>query len=218
MSESPVLYLTFDDGPDPEWTPRVLDLLEEAGMRATFFAIGEQALRSASLMRRIVAAGHEVGNHTFSHRHPWMMSAKHARTQVSDGARALSDVLGQAPRYYRPPHGRSRPCMSDEARAQGEQIVMWTLSAIDWGWLGTAPRIARRLERVHRRRHRVDARRTQSSQPSRSAVAGAARFPGVAEQPLDRFLGGAHALSAQGIAWHTYIYARCGGAGRPGAI
>jgi peptidoglycan-N-acetylglucosamine deacetylase len=149
MRDSPVIYLTFDDGPDPQWTPRVLDAFEQAGMHATFFVIGKQALRFPMLLRRIVAAGHEVGNHTFSHRHPWSMNADVARKQVRDGARALSDVLGQAPLYFRPPHGRNRACMNEEAEAQGERIVMWDLSAIDWGMLGTAERIAKRLSQAH---------------------------------------------------------------------
>ena len=75
MSEQQV-YLTFDDGPDPRWTPQVLELLAQARMHATFFAIGECAQREPELMRRVVAGGHAVGNHTFSHRHPWLMSSR----------------------------------------------------------------------------------------------------------------------------------------------
>jgi peptidoglycan-N-acetylglucosamine deacetylase len=142
------IYLTFDDGPDSDWTPAILDLLAEAGMQATFFAIGQQAQLAPDLVRRIAAAGHAIGNHTYSHRHPWLMGERAARGEVSDGAKALSDMLGHAPRLYRPPHGRHRACMSDEARQQGEHIVMWNLSAIDWGWLGTAERIERRLANV----------------------------------------------------------------------
>jgi peptidoglycan/xylan/chitin deacetylase (PgdA/CDA1 family) len=142
------VYLTFDDGPDPRWTPQILELLAQARMQATFFAIGKCAQREPALMRRIAAAGHAVGNHTFSHRHPWLMSSRSARAQVRDGAKALSDAIGSAPALYRPPHGRARPCMTDEARLQGERVVMWHRSAIDWGWLGTAQRIATRLARV----------------------------------------------------------------------
>jgi peptidoglycan/xylan/chitin deacetylase (PgdA/CDA1 family) len=147
VSEQPI-YLTFDDGPDPRWTPQILDLLAQARMHATFFAIGECAQREPALMRRIAADGHAVGNHTFSHRHPWLMNSRAARAQVRDGAKALSDATGRAPVLYRPPHGRARPCMTDEARLQGERIVMWDRSAIDWGWLGAAPGIAARLARV----------------------------------------------------------------------
>lgn len=147
MSAQPV-YLTFDDGPDPRWTPQILDLLAQARMHATFFAIGECAQREPALVRRIAAAGHAVGNHTFSHRHPWLMSPRAARAQVRDGAKVLSDAIGREPVLYRPPHGRARPCMTDEARLQGERVVMWDRSAVDWGWFGTAPRIAARLARV----------------------------------------------------------------------
>jgi peptidoglycan-N-acetylglucosamine deacetylase len=142
------VYLTFDDGPDPRWTPQILELLARAQMHATFFAIGACAQREPALTRSVAAAGHAVGNHTFSHRHPWLMKSRAARAQVRDGAKALSDVLGSAPLLYRPPHGRTRSCMTDEARLQGERMVMWDRSAIDWGWLGTAPRIAERLNRV----------------------------------------------------------------------
>ncbi|HEY7642754.1 MAG TPA: polysaccharide deacetylase family protein [Steroidobacteraceae bacterium] len=143
-----LVYLTFDDGPDPRWTPQILDLLAQAQMHATFFAIGELAQREPGLVRRIVASGHALGNHTFSHRHPWLMRSRAARAQVRDGAKALSDATGRAPILYRPPHGRARLCMTDEARLQGERLVMWDRSAIDWGWPGTSPRIAARLARV----------------------------------------------------------------------
>jgi peptidoglycan-N-acetylglucosamine deacetylase len=142
------VYLTFDDGPDPAFTPQILDLLAEFDMHATFFVIGQQAQQAPDLMRRIAATGHAIGNHTYSHRHPWSMTARTARAQVRDGAHALADMLGHAPYLYRPPHGRHRACMSDEARMQGEHIVMWNLSASDWGWLGTAERIERRLMRI----------------------------------------------------------------------
>jgi len=142
------VYLTFDDGPDPEWTPRVLDALEQAKAKATFFAVGQQAQRLPDLIRRVHDAGHAVGNHTFSHRHPWFMSQQTARAQVRDGANAISDVLGVAPRFYRPPHGRQRACMSDEAKRCGEQIVLWDVSAVDWGPLGVVDSIEKRLNAV----------------------------------------------------------------------
>ena len=142
------IYLTFDDGPDPEWTPRVLDLLAQVQMHATFFAVGEQVRRMPALAQRIAAAGHVIGNHTFSHRHPWAMSARAARAEVRDGASCVADAIGIAPRFFRPPHGRRRACMTDEARRLNERVVMWDVSAIDWGILGTARRIEQRLARV----------------------------------------------------------------------
>ena len=143
-----VVYLTFDDGPDPQWTPQVLDALAAAQARATFFAIGKCARRYPELLRRAKVEGHEIANHTFDHKHPWTLSADAARQQVFDGANAIADILGQAPRFYRAPHGHNRPCMTAAARECGEEVVNWNLSAIDWGWFGKAERILRRLQAV----------------------------------------------------------------------
>jgi len=153
MGSSPALqrdavYLTFDDGPDPAWTPRVLQVLDDAQVRATFFMIGAAAQGAPSLVREVAAAGHGIGNHTFAHRHPWTMRTSVARAQVHDGAVALADIVGRAPAFYRPPHGRNRPCMTEAARRDGSMLVMWDRSAIDWGSLGTASRIAKRLAKV----------------------------------------------------------------------
>ncbi len=142
------VHLTFDDGPDPKWTPRFLDTLDAAGARATFFVIGRAAERSAPLLRRIRAAGHAIGNHSYSHRHPWTMSASRARREVRDGAEVIAQVLGERPSWFRPPHGRLRPAMADAAQDGGQGIVLWSLSAIDWGPLGRAEQIGARLDRV----------------------------------------------------------------------
>ena len=142
------IHLTFDDGPDPRFTPRVLDVLGEAGMRATFFTIGQQARRFPELVRRAAAEGHEIANHSFSHRHPWLVSERTARAEVRECTEVLTDVLGARPRFFRPPHGRLRACMNDEAQRVGARTVLWNLSAIDWGPFGRADRIAKRLARI----------------------------------------------------------------------
>lgn len=142
------IYLTFDDGPDPNFTPRVLDVLAQAGMRATFFTIGQQARRYPELVRRAAAEGHEIGNHSHSHRHPWFVRERTARAEVRQCAEVLSDVLGTPPRFFRPPHGRMRACMTDEAQRMGQRAVLWNLSAIDWGPLGRADRIEKRLANI----------------------------------------------------------------------
>jgi peptidoglycan/xylan/chitin deacetylase (PgdA/CDA1 family) len=139
------VYLTFDDGPDLEWTPRMLDILASAGVAATFFVIGRLARQHAQLVRRLAAAGHEVGNHTWSHRHPWTVPASVGRREVRDGAAAIADVLGRAPELFRPPHGRVRECMVEEALRGGQTPVLWSRSAIDWGPLGHVSGIGTRL-------------------------------------------------------------------------
>jgi peptidoglycan/xylan/chitin deacetylase (PgdA/CDA1 family) len=142
------VFLTFDDGPDPRFTPLILEILAQASAYATFFVVGEDAVRFPSLVRRIADEGHEVGNHTWSHCHPWAISSAVARKEVCYASAALADVLGRSPRYFRPPHGRLRRCMMDQARELEQTVVMWSLSAVDWGPWGRATRIARRLRAV----------------------------------------------------------------------
>ena len=142
------VYLTFDDGPDPKWTARILDVLSDANARATFFVIGRLAREQAPLVRQIVAHGHEIGNHTWSHRHPWTMLPSAARKEVHDGAAAIADIIGHAARFFRLPHGRVRRCMIEEADHLGQRLVLWSRSAVDWGPLGHARGIAARLAAV----------------------------------------------------------------------
>jgi peptidoglycan/xylan/chitin deacetylase (PgdA/CDA1 family) len=143
-----IVHLTFDDGPDSEWTPRILDILSRAQVRATFFLIGSAAKHAPRLVRDIDDAGHAIGNHTFDHRHPWSMRSSAARQQVRDGASVIADITGRLPEFYRPPHGRNRPCMTEEARTMGASLVMWSRSAVDWGLLGNARGIHQRLTRT----------------------------------------------------------------------
>ena len=139
------VYLTFDDGPDARWTPRILDILAQANVCATFFVVGRFALEQVALVRRVAANGHELGNHTWSHRHPWTVLASTARKEVRDGAAAIADLIGRAPKFFRPPHGRLRRCMIEEAERGGQTLALWSQSAVDWGPLGSARRITHRL-------------------------------------------------------------------------
>ncbi len=147
-AEARAVYLTFDDGPDPQWTPRILDILAEAAVPATFFLVGRLAVRHPALVRRLVAEGHEAGNHTWSHRHPWTMFSSTARKEVHDGAAAIAGIIGPTPRSFRPPHGRLRQCMIEEAERGGQTLVLWNRSAVDWGPLGSAHGVADRLSSV----------------------------------------------------------------------
>ncbi|MEX0731230.1 MAG: polysaccharide deacetylase family protein [Aquisalimonadaceae bacterium] len=147
-SGTKTVYLTFDDGPDPRWTPRILDILAASGAKATFFAVGQQARRHGVLLRRIAIEGHGVGNHTWSHRHPRFLGSDASRREVRDGRSAIEDTLGERPMLFRPPHGYLNPSMAEEARRSGHTIVLWTLSAVDWGPLGRSRGIARRLARM----------------------------------------------------------------------
>jgi peptidoglycan/xylan/chitin deacetylase (PgdA/CDA1 family) len=121
------LALTFDDGPDPEWTPRVLDLLGGAGVRATFFLIGERAARAGGVVRRMAAEGHEVGNHSWSHRNLWFCGPRATTEQVRRGHDTLTELTGTPPRHFRPPWGMVNAAMFPAVRRAGERSVFWSI-------------------------------------------------------------------------------------------
>ena len=143
--ESGRCYLTFDDGPDPRWTPAVLDVLAAARVPATFFVIGRLATAHAPLVRGACTAGHVVGCHSYSHRHPWLLSSERARREVIDGSNAIADVIGRAPQWYRPPHGRLSRAIREAAGEAGLRVALWSVSAIDWGPFASPARIRSRL-------------------------------------------------------------------------
>lgn len=118
--------LTFDDGPDPEWTPRVLDLLRRHRARATFFVVGERVRRHPELVRRAVAEGHEIGNHTWSHRRLDRCERDRADEQLRRGGAAIAAVTGEQPRLFRPPWGLIDPVGLLAAAERGYQVVLWS--------------------------------------------------------------------------------------------
>ena len=148
------LALTFDDGPNPIATPRLLDLLAAKNVRATFFLIGRYALAQPELTRRIHAAGHLVGSHTMTH--PRLPFCSHTRIQVElrDSQRALEDTLGAPVRYFRPPHGARTPFVLRTARDLGLTTVQWNIIGKDWTTLsadGITARVERGIARNQRR-------------------------------------------------------------------
>ena len=93
--ERRAVSLTFDDGPDPDWTPRVLDILEAHGVKATFFFLGEVAERFPALVRRVAAAGHEVGSHGYRHYPVMQMTRREFLADVARSLRAIEDAIGR---------------------------------------------------------------------------------------------------------------------------
>jgi peptidoglycan/xylan/chitin deacetylase (PgdA/CDA1 family) len=142
------IYLTFDDGPDPHWTPRILDLLERHHARASFFVVGQLASRFGSLLRQAHAAGHVIGSHGWSHRHPWTLGRVAAHREVRNARDAIQQVVGVRATWFRPPHGRLTPQLMAATHAWEQRVALWSRSAIDWGPLGRVDDIARRLDTV----------------------------------------------------------------------
>jgi peptidoglycan-N-acetylglucosamine deacetylase len=119
--------LTFDDGPDPEQTPRVLDILAAHSVKATFFLIGERAVRAGALVESIAAAGHDLGNHTWSHRSLWLTGPRETARQVRQGHDAIAQVAGAPPRFFRPPWGMTNLSLFVILRRLQTPCVFWTV-------------------------------------------------------------------------------------------
>jgi peptidoglycan/xylan/chitin deacetylase (PgdA/CDA1 family) len=142
------LALTFDDGPDPEVTPRVLDLLDAHHARATFFCIAEHAQRHARTCREIVRRGHAVESHSLTHRTTFaLLGLRGFRRDIAQAQAILSDVVGRPPRFFRAPAGLRNPLLDPVLHELGLRLASWTRRGFDTRERSPA-RVAERL--VHR--------------------------------------------------------------------
>ncbi len=136
--------LTFDDGPHPQGTPRVLEILREAGAPATFFLAGEQVARRPSLVAEIVAAGHRVELHCHRHRNLLRLSSRQL-IEDSDRAREVIEEAGGQPiSDYRPPYGIFSGAGLRAVRSRGWRPVLWSRWGRDWSARATPSSIASR--------------------------------------------------------------------------
>lgn len=139
--------LTFDDGPHPEVTPEVLDLLDRTGARASFFLIGERAERHPDLVREIVARGHRVENHTYSHPLHFSILGPGAQARQIDRAQALlADLAGRPPAFVRAPAGLRNLWLDPLLQRRGLRLASWTRRGLDTAD-HDAGRVTRRLLR-----------------------------------------------------------------------
>jgi peptidoglycan/xylan/chitin deacetylase (PgdA/CDA1 family) len=124
--------ITIDDGPDPQVTPRVLQILAEHGARATFFCIGEQAARFPVLLRQCVAAGHAVENHSYMHR-PYfaLLGPAHLRREIERAQQIIRHAGGTPPRFFRAPAGLRSPWLDPVLQRLGLQLASWTRRGFD---------------------------------------------------------------------------------------
>lgn len=136
--------LTFDDGPHPQGTPAVLEVLRERGATATFFLVGEQVDRRPSLAAEIVAAGHRVELHCYRHRNLLRLSPDEFLDDAERARAAIEDASGQAVADYRPPYGIFSGANLRAVRRRGWRPVLWSRWGRDWARRATAESIARR--------------------------------------------------------------------------
>lgn len=126
------IFPTFDDGPDPVWTPKVLSELRAAGAEATFFVVAPLALRFPGEVRRIADEGHEVALHCSRHVRHTDMSREEVERDTCEGLRVLEEVVEVRPRLWRPPWGALAPWTEEVAEDFGLEISLWEADTHDW--------------------------------------------------------------------------------------
>ena len=141
--------LTFDDGPHPRTGKAILDVLQQEGVRATFFTVGLRLRRNPELLDRMVAEGHEVANHTWDHQRLNWISPKHARWEVRSVERFVYRRTGILPRLVRPPGGEYDARVLEICRDEGCDVCLWTANAGDWKKMTVNEIVEKVLDQVH---------------------------------------------------------------------
>ncbi len=183
------IYLTFDDGPRPSATEPILDILAGAGIPAAFFLVGAAVRRHPSTARRVAVSGHEIGNHTRTHRKLHRLGPAGIRAEMIGGHRDLVEVTGEIPRAFRPPHGYRNPFVTRQARRLRYRTVVWTFGVWDSD-RPSAEEIRRRV-RVRLRPgaiillHDGDGYDSEGSDPRGDRSATAAALPGIIADARD---------------------------------
>ena len=130
--DRPCVALTFDDGPDPARTPALLDTLAALDVKATFFLVGSAVDANPALCRRIVAEGHEVGNHTYSHPYLPLERSRDVVGELAQTDRAIAATTGVVPTIARPPYGGRAPWTVRAFVRLAKRVVLWDVNSFDW--------------------------------------------------------------------------------------
>jgi len=124
--------LTFDDGPHPENTQKILKLLEKYNAKATFFQIGKLVEEYPEITKEVFAKGHEIASHTWNHPDLCTLEGDQVKEEISSTQRAIKTAIGEAPIHFRPPYGYTNESIKEIAREFGETEVLWTIDTLDW--------------------------------------------------------------------------------------
>ncbi|MFJ3230766.1 polysaccharide deacetylase family protein [Streptomyces sp. NPDC086787] len=131
------MVLTFDDGPDPRYTPAILDTLDEHGVRAMFFVCGEMAAENKELLARMADDGHIVGNHTWSHPLLIQCDRNQIRSEMVRTSDVIEDAYGERPKWFRAPYGAWNRAAFQLGAEMGMEPLAWTVDSTDWTTPGT---------------------------------------------------------------------------------
>jgi peptidoglycan-N-acetylglucosamine deacetylase len=127
-----IVALTFDDGPSPEWTPRILEVLKQSQSKATFFLLGKHVQAYPGIARLIIKQGCEIGNHTFNHQVILNLDHDRIREEIKDAEKAIKDATGVTPVFFRPPKGWVTDKDKKIIKQLGYDTILWTLNSKDW--------------------------------------------------------------------------------------
>ncbi len=131
--DGPFIAMTFDDGPHIQNTPRLLDMLKQRGIKATFFLVGENVVQYPQIVKRIVAEGHEIGNHSWSHPQLSKMTDASVHDELQRTHDAIVAACGVVPTIMRPPYGAFTPRQQRWCHGEfGYQIILWDVDPLDW--------------------------------------------------------------------------------------
>ena len=135
-----VLFFSFDDGPDPVWTPKILQILQKYGAHATFFELGEMQSAHPGLREQVLAAGNSIGSHSISHPQLTAVSATKRHHEIFDGPKTTC---------FRPPYGATNPKVRADIKAAGMVQVLWDVDPRDWARPGTNAIVHNILTHAH---------------------------------------------------------------------
>ena len=125
------IYLTFDDGPVPEATPEVLEILDRFGVKASFFVVGDNVRKFPDLLKEVKNQGHTIGNHTFHHVSGWKMSITDYLNDIDLCSQYIHETIGETTTLFRPPYGRSTYSQAKKVTQQYE-VIMWEILSGDF--------------------------------------------------------------------------------------
>jgi peptidoglycan-N-acetylglucosamine deacetylase len=143
------IYLTFDDGPNPTWTPQILSLLEDSGAQASFFVIGEKAKAWPELVEREARDGDTIGDHTWSHPNLTQLSASVVWAELARDKSLITELTGKAPSLWRPPYEAFNPPVLAIASGLGMKMQLWSVDTGDWQLPGTEVIVLRVMGALH---------------------------------------------------------------------
>jgi peptidoglycan-N-acetylglucosamine deacetylase len=147
--DQPYIAMTFDDGPSAALTPRLLDILKQRNIKATFFLIGQNAAANPDIVRRILADGHEIGNHSWTHPQLSKLSDDRVTTEISKTQDAIKEASGFTPTLLRPPYGAITTRQREWIESRfGLSIILWSVDPFDWKRPGASVITQRILSQV----------------------------------------------------------------------